>query len=206
MVDGRTNLAARIAALRATPRSDAAVDEMDAIVDALTAKEEALRQQETHVAAQLELLQRLHTPRRRPTDLDQATELVTLNVGGTLFRAARKTLCRVLGSYFDACRAVRTLPLHGLDEADVSDLRAMLDYLQLDVLQPSTPSPPTPAVLRWDPQHSANSSLFLDNMTLASHVGRQAGIVIASQPIATFAVCVKLCSTIDIGFTLWDPS
>ncbi|KDO32346.1 hypothetical protein SPRG_02824 [Saprolegnia parasitica CBS 223.65] len=234
MGDDCASLAARIAALRGMPRSDA-VDEMDANVDTLAAKEEALRGQEAHIDAQLELLGRLRTPRRRRMGLDQATELVTLNVGGTLFTTARETLRRVPGSYFDlrlasdawqpdedgayfldvdaklfshVMRFLRTgtLSLYGLDASDVSDLSVMLDYLQKDVLIAKDPSPPTPPVLHWDPKHSTVSILFSESTTLASQVSRRVSIAIASQPVATFAVSVKLGSAIDIGFILWHLS
>ncbi|KDO29295.1 hypothetical protein SPRG_05832 [Saprolegnia parasitica CBS 223.65] len=226
MVDSSTSLTARIAALHDTPGAQV-VHEMEAIADALAAKEEALRMQEVRIAAQLELLQRLDTPRRTKIDSAPTTKMVTLNVGGTLFKTARETLLRVPGSYFEAMlssdtwrpnddgayfldldarlfacvmRFLRTgtLPCSELDDAEASDLRDMLDYLQIGFENASRP------VLCWDPKHSSPWLLFHGSST--SQVNWKPSIVIASTPATTFAVRVQLGSLVDVGFTVWEPS
>ncbi|OQR85559.1 hypothetical protein ACHHYP_11691 [Achlya hypogyna] len=156
---------------------------------------------------------------RVEADARAAAEMVTLNVGGTLFATTRANLLRYEGSYFHTMMLSKLWapndrgeyfidmePTHfdriigylrsgelrfdGLSTIESREFRRLLDYLQLSFV-------PT----EWDPMHCGSSLLLQQRRLVVVHKGLGWSSVLATAPSPFFSVRVLAHHHIDIGYT-----
>ncbi|OQR85562.1 hypothetical protein ACHHYP_11690 [Achlya hypogyna] len=164
----------------------------------------------------------LATEARMAAQAAVASDVVTLNVGGTKFSTARANLMRLEGSYFHAMlvseawkpnaqgeyfldvdpkhfgrlmRFIRTgeFTFGGLHPGEKREFRWLLDYFQLE----------EPPATSWDPHHcSENLDLCKDATLVTKRVARPGwSYVMASESATRFSVKVSAMHPIDVGFT-----